>query len=124
MLMILIASALRFFASSFSYGGDSSRRLASAYEPSVIRSIGAVLCGSLPKVTGTLKLSLAATLEKAERVHILQTLEKTEGVVGRPEWRSRPAGRAADDFARQDEAAGFKWAKNSTKCATIPRFLA
>jgi formate hydrogenlyase transcriptional activator len=58
------------------------RELQSFIERSVILSRGAVLSGSLPEVTGTLKLSGAVTLEEAERLHILHTLEQTEGVVG------------------------------------------
>jgi formate hydrogenlyase transcriptional activator len=58
------------------------RELQNFIERSVILSTGAVLTGSLPEVTGTLKLSAAVTLEQAERSHILHTLEQTEGVVG------------------------------------------
>jgi formate hydrogenlyase transcriptional activator len=58
------------------------RELQNFIERSVILSTGAVLSGSLPEVTGTLKLSPAVTLEEAERSHILQILEQTEGVVG------------------------------------------
>src|SRR5437899_10307712 len=58
------------------------RELQNFIERSVILSTGAVLSGSLPEVTGTLKLSAAVTLEEAERSHILHTLEQTEGVVG------------------------------------------
>jgi transcriptional regulator with GAF, ATPase, and Fis domain len=58
------------------------RELQNFIERSVILSTGGVLSGSLPKVTGTLKLSAAMTLEEADRSHILQTLEQTEGMVG------------------------------------------
>jgi transcriptional regulator with GAF, ATPase, and Fis domain len=58
------------------------RELQNLIERSVILSTGAVLSGSLLEVTGTLKLSAAVTLEEAERSHILQTLQQTEGVVG------------------------------------------
>ena len=58
------------------------RELQNLIERSVILSSGAVLGGSLPEVTGTLKSSAAVTLEEAERSHILQTLQKTEGAVG------------------------------------------
>src|SRR6266478_4347655 len=58
------------------------RELQNFIERSVILSTGAVLSGSLPEVTGTLKLAAAVTLEEAERSHILHTLEQTEGVVG------------------------------------------
>src|SRR6202051_3754926 len=58
------------------------RELQNFIERSVILSTGAVLSGSLPRVTGTLKLSAAVTLEEADRSHILQTLQQTVGVVG------------------------------------------
>jgi formate hydrogenlyase transcriptional activator len=58
------------------------RELQHFIERSVILSTGAVLSGSLPEVTGTLKLSAAMTLEQAERSHILHALEQTEGAVG------------------------------------------
>jgi formate hydrogenlyase transcriptional activator len=58
------------------------RELHNFIERSVILSTGAVLSGSLPELTGTLKLSGAVTLEEAERSHIIQTLQHTEGVVG------------------------------------------
>jgi formate hydrogenlyase transcriptional activator len=58
------------------------RELQNFIERSVILSTGAVLSGSPPEHTGTLKLSAAVTLEEAERSHILQTLQQTEGVVG------------------------------------------
>jgi len=58
------------------------RELQNSIERSVILSTGAVLSGSLPEHTGTLKLSAPVTLEEAERSHILQTLRQTEGVVG------------------------------------------
>jgi formate hydrogenlyase transcriptional activator len=58
------------------------RELQNFIERSVILSTGAVLSGSLPEVTGTLKSTAAVTLEEAERLHILHTLEQTEGVVG------------------------------------------
>ena len=58
------------------------RELQNLIERSVILSTGSVLNGSLPEVTGTLKLSGAVTLEEAERSHILQTLQQTEGAVG------------------------------------------
>src|ERR1700719_672623 len=58
------------------------RELQNFIERSVILSTGAVLSGSLPEVTGTLKLSSPVTLEQAERSHILQTLQQTKGVIG------------------------------------------
>ena len=58
------------------------RELQNFIERSVILSTGAVLDGSLPQVTDTSKSSSAMTLEDAERVHILQTLDLTRGMVG------------------------------------------
>jgi formate hydrogenlyase transcriptional activator len=58
------------------------RELQNFIERSVILSTSAVLNGPLPEGTGTLKLSAAVTLEEAERSHILQTLQQTEGMVG------------------------------------------
>ena len=95
------------------------RELQNLIERSVILSTGAVLTGSIPKVTGestacicgyrrpthksrsgpkmsspamvsTWKPFVAGTLEEAKRSHILKTLEQTKGVVGRPVG---PAGR-------------------------------
>jgi transcriptional regulator with GAF, ATPase, and Fis domain len=60
------------------------RELQNFIERSVILSTGSVLSGSLPALPGTLKLSAAMTLEDADRSHILQTLQQTEGVVGGP----------------------------------------
>jgi formate hydrogenlyase transcriptional activator len=58
------------------------RELQNFIERSVILSTGGVLSGSLPQLTCTLKLSGAVTLEEAERSHILQILQQTEGTIG------------------------------------------
>jgi formate hydrogenlyase transcriptional activator len=65
------------------------RELQNCIERSVILSTGAVLSGSLPEFARTAhdgpewpKVPARATLEQAERSHILQTLLQTEGVVG------------------------------------------
>jgi formate hydrogenlyase transcriptional activator len=65
------------------------RELQNFIERSVILATGAVLNGSLPEPTHTThddsrgpKLSAPVTLEQAERSHILQTLQQTDGVVG------------------------------------------
>ena len=60
------------------------RELQNFIERSVILSTGAVLTGSLPELAGVSKSSAPVTLEDAERSHILQTLLRTEGVVGGP----------------------------------------
>ena len=53
-------------------------------ERSVILSMDATLNGSVPEPTCTSRSSAPVTLEEAERSHILQTLLRTEGVVGGP----------------------------------------
>src|SRR6266699_1767900 len=58
------------------------RELQNVIERSIILSSGSVLSGTLTEVTGTSKSSEAVTLEEAERSHILQTLQQTEGTVG------------------------------------------
>jgi formate hydrogenlyase transcriptional activator len=58
------------------------RELQNFIERSVILSNSAVLRGSLPELTRPFKVSGAVTLDEAERSHILQTLQQTEGVVG------------------------------------------
>ena len=58
------------------------RELQNVIERSVILSTGAVLRGSLPERTSTARLSAPMTMEDAERSHILQTLQETEGMVG------------------------------------------
>jgi formate hydrogenlyase transcriptional activator len=60
------------------------RELQNFIERSVILSTGPVLNGSLSGLTGTSEFSAPVTLEEAERSHILQTLLRTEGVVGGP----------------------------------------
>jgi formate hydrogenlyase transcriptional activator len=65
------------------------RELQNFIERSVILSTGAVLNGSLPELVCATqdgskrqKSSPPVTLEEAERSHIVQTLEQTEGVLG------------------------------------------
>ena len=60
------------------------RELQNFIERSVILATGAVLNGSLPELTYRPSLSAPVTLEQADRSHILQTLQQTEGVVGGP----------------------------------------
>jgi transcriptional regulator with GAF, ATPase, and Fis domain len=60
------------------------RELQNFVERSVILAKGAVLNGSLPEVTRMPEASVPVTLEEADRLHILQTLEQTGGVVGGP----------------------------------------
>jgi formate hydrogenlyase transcriptional activator len=58
------------------------RELQNFVERSVILSTGAVLSGALPELAGTSNVSTPVTLVEAERSHILQTLQQTEGMVG------------------------------------------
>jgi formate hydrogenlyase transcriptional activator len=60
------------------------RELQNFVERSVILSHGPVLNGSLPEIPRAAKESAPTTLEEADRSHILQTLLRTEGVVGGP----------------------------------------
>jgi formate hydrogenlyase transcriptional activator len=60
------------------------RELQNFIERSVILSTGPVLNGSLPEVSRASKESAPVTMEQADRSHILQTLLRTEGVVGGP----------------------------------------
>jgi formate hydrogenlyase transcriptional activator len=59
------------------------RELQNFIERSVILATGNVLNGSQPELTSS-ELSAPVTLEQAERSHIFQTLQQTEGVVGGP----------------------------------------
>ena len=60
------------------------RELQNFIERSVILSTGAVLNGRLPQATPSPQLSAPMTLQDA-RSHIVETLQKTEGVVGCPD---------------------------------------
>jgi formate hydrogenlyase transcriptional activator len=60
------------------------RQLQNFIERSVILSKGPVLNGALSDLTYAAKTSAPVTMEDAERSHILETLQQTEGVVGGP----------------------------------------
>jgi len=60
------------------------RELQNFIERSVILCKGPLLNGPLPVLVCPSKASAPVTLEEAERSHILQTLERTDGVVGGP----------------------------------------
>jgi formate hydrogenlyase transcriptional activator len=60
------------------------RELQNFIERSVILADDAVLNGSLPELPRTSELSAAVTLDEASRLHILETLHETGGVVGGP----------------------------------------
>jgi hypothetical protein len=59
------------------------RELQNFIERSVILSKGGVLNGLPPELTST-KPSVPVTLDEADRLHILQTLQETAGVIGGP----------------------------------------
>jgi formate hydrogenlyase transcriptional activator len=58
------------------------RELQNLVERSMILATGTVLTGSLRELPRTSEVSAPITLEDAERLHILQTLLETEGVIG------------------------------------------
>jgi transcriptional regulator with GAF, ATPase, and Fis domain len=58
------------------------RELQNFVERSVILSTGNVLNGSLPELICTVSLAGSVTLKDAERSHILQILQETEGLIG------------------------------------------
>jgi formate hydrogenlyase transcriptional activator len=67
------------------------RELQNFIERSVILATGPVLTGSAAELSHTAhdgssspKVSAPVTLEQAERSHILQTIQQTEGVIGGP----------------------------------------
>jgi formate hydrogenlyase transcriptional activator len=61
------------------------RELQNSIERAVILSTGTVLRGSAPKLTSPLNVSKAVTLADADRSHIVQTLNQTDGMVGGPD---------------------------------------
>ena len=89
------------------------RELQNFIERSVILSTGAVLSGSLPEVTGTLKLSAAMTLEQAERSHILHALEQTEGAVGGRNGAAARLGLPRTTFVSKMRRLGINLGKSS-----------
>jgi formate hydrogenlyase transcriptional activator len=60
------------------------RELQNCIERSVILSKGSVLDGPLPDLTCHARASAPVTLDEAQRSHIVQTLEQTDGVIGGP----------------------------------------
>jgi len=60
------------------------RELQNFVERSVILSKGPVLNGPLSDLAYTVRACAPVTLEDAQRTHIVQTLEQTDGVIGGP----------------------------------------
>jgi formate hydrogenlyase transcriptional activator len=96
------------------------RELQNFMERSVIRSTGGVLTGSLPEFTGTLKLSTAATLEEAERSHILQTLDQTQGVVvGGRNGAAARLGLCRTTLISKMRRLGINRGRNACECSEV-----
>jgi formate hydrogenlyase transcriptional activator len=90
------------------------RELQHFIERSIILSTAAVLSGPLPELTGTSKLSSGAvTLEEAERSHILQTLQQTEGVVGGRDGAAARLGLARTTLIARMRRLGINRRKSS-----------
>jgi formate hydrogenlyase transcriptional activator len=83
MRKLITAIAEEFIAACVQHSWPGNiRELQNCIERSVILSEGPVLNGSLPSCTYAPRATTPVTLEQAERSHILQTLEHTEGIVG------------------------------------------
>ena len=87
------------------------RELQNFIERAVILSTGAVLSGSLPDLTGTLKLSPPVTLDEAVCSQILQTLQETEGVVGGPNGAAARLGLVRTTLISKMKRLGISGAK-------------
>jgi formate hydrogenlyase transcriptional activator len=94
------------------------RELQNLIERSVILSTGSVLSGSLPEHNGTSKLSAPVTLEDAERSHILQTLQHTQGVVGGPKGAAARLGLPRTSLIARMRRLGLAGAKLSVAGAS------
>jgi formate hydrogenlyase transcriptional activator len=89
------------------------RELQNVIERSVILLTGSILTGSLPEVTGSLKLSRAVTLEDAERSHILQTLDQTEGVIAGRGGAAAKLGLPRTTLISKMRRLGIKYGRSS-----------
>ena len=89
------------------------RELQNFIERSVILSTGAVLNGPLPELRLRAKLSAPVTLEEAERSHILQTLQQTEGVVGGPHGAAARLGLPRTTLISKMRRLGIKRGQSS-----------
>jgi formate hydrogenlyase transcriptional activator len=85
MRMPITAIAEEFIAACARHSWPGNvRELQNLIERSVILSKGPLLNGSLSDLTCAPKASAPVTLEQAQSSHILQTLLRTQGVVGGP----------------------------------------
>jgi formate hydrogenlyase transcriptional activator len=97
------------------------RELQNFIERSVILSTGAILNGSLPELTCTPKSSAPVTLEDAERSHILQTLSRTEGVVGGPNGAAARLGLKRTTLISMMRRLGIHPGRNCFEFAEVAR---
>ena len=97
------------------------RELQNFIERSVILLTGAILNGSLPELTCTPKSSAPVTLEDAERSHILQTLSRTEGVVGGPNGAAARLGLKRTTLISMMRRLGIHPGRNCFEFAEVTR---
>jgi formate hydrogenlyase transcriptional activator len=97
------------------------RELQNFIERSVILSTGAVLNGPMPELTSAIQdgstwqgLSTPVTMEDAERSHILQTLQQTQGVVGGPNGAAARLGLPRTTLFYKMRRLGIKKTRRST----------
>ena len=94
------------------------RELQNFIERSVILSTNSVLNGSMPELTRV--KSVPVTLEDAERLHIAQTLERTEGVVGGPNGAAARLGVPRTTLITRMKRLGLYAFRNSPALARAP----
>jgi transcriptional regulator with GAF, ATPase, and Fis domain len=90
------------------------RELQNFIERSVILSTGPLLNGSLPAATRASQGSTSATLEDADRSHILQTLLQTDGVVGGPNGAAARLGLKRTTLISMMRRLGINYLSRST----------
>src|SRR5271168_4656627 len=97
------------------------RELQNFIERSVILSSGPVLNGSLSDLTHATKISAPVTMEDAERSHILEALQQTEGVVGGPNGAAARLGVRRTTLISKMRRLGISHSKRSAPTVPIPR---
>jgi formate hydrogenlyase transcriptional activator len=97
------------------------RELQNFIERSVILSKGPVLNGSLSDLGYMQKASAPVTLEDADRSHILQTLQQTDGVVGGPNGAAARLGLARGTLISKMQRLGINHSKRSALTVPTPR---
>src|ERR1700681_2817156 len=118
----ITAIADEFMAALVRYSWPGNvRELQHCIERSVILSTGAVLNGSLPELIHTPKSSAPGTLEEMERSHILQTLLRTEGVVGGPNGAAARLGLKRTTLISMMRRLGIHPGRNCFEFAEVAR---